>query len=251
MLQASGLSDYFEQLAQGKVANRSSIYKFGRVICLGASIRIPMWDGNANYIFPVTANTVTVTSDDIADAPAGIGARSVHIYGLDENWEEINEIITLGATSTKTFIRVYRAHVEESGTSDFPYDSTKIGNNKGTITITHNGTTSPIAVILPGLGQTLMAIFTIPVGYKALMWAAGTNNGKNNDAIGHLYSRDNTIVNAPWRCRGIRDMYRNLVNKTWRIPRVYTEKTDILFAISSTNGDTVSGTFELEMVKLT
>jgi len=35
-----------------------------------------------------------------------------------------------------------------------------------------------------------MAIFTIPAGYKGLMWAANTAIGKAKDAVGYLFTRE-------------------------------------------------------------
>jgi len=244
----NGVIDYYKEFALNEDENAFSVYKFGRVTTTSGQ-RIPMWDGNTNYIFPDTADTITVTSDDPNDAPGGTGARSVRIFGLDANWEMQDEIINLGETTTNTYIRLFRMRVVESGTNDFPFVAADIANNIGTITATHNGTASPIAIIQPRQGQTLMAIYTIPEGYTALMWAADTNNGRNNDAVGFVYTKKNNGITNPWLCKGIRDMYRNSVGKAWRIPRVYEAKTDIVIAIEGNNGDTVSGTFELELIK--
>ena len=241
--------DFYEQLAVGNVERSSSVYKFGRTVLVNGK-RVPLWDGNSNYVFPTSADKVTLTSDDTDDAVGGTGARTVRIFGLDENWELVDEILDVGATSVNNYIRVFRMYVQTCGTHLFPYDNSHTGNNIGTLTCTHNGTNEPIAIILPAMGQTLMAIYTIPAGYKALLVSAHTTNGKNADAIGYFYCRNNTIQDSAWRCKGIRDMYRNEVGIKHTIPSNIGEKTDIMFAVEGSGGNTVSGTFELELIKI-
>ena len=243
-------ADYFEQLSLGNIPERFSFYKFGRMKTV-INKRVPMWDGNVNYIFPTTADTITITSSvPASDNPTGVGAQSVKIFGLDENFDLIDEIIALGATGLKKFIRVFRMQVYESGTTSFPYDALNIGNNVGILTATHGGTEEAVAIILPEIGQTLMAMFTVPKGYTVLLWDAETGIGKGQEATGLLMTRDNTRTKAPWLTKGIRDMFENTVGNDFKAPVAYTEKTDIVFAILGTvNNNNVSGALQMELVK--
>jgi len=145
-----GDNDYFEQLALGEFPERSFVYKFGRVLTV-AGKRKPAWDGPGTYTFPETADKITITSDDEADVADGNGAREVRIYGLNENWEQITEVVPIGGTTQNYYIRVHRLWVEKSGLTQFPYNGTEVGNNVGTITATHP-TAGAVAIILPGNG---------------------------------------------------------------------------------------------------
>lgn len=245
--------DFFEQISLGNVSDTYSVYKFGRGKTISGK-NVPIWDGNSNYIFPTTANPITLESDNVNDTLLGTGARVIRVYGLDANWNEIVEDIELNGTTPVTsvndFLRVYRMYVLEVGTQEFPYDSTFIGNNIGEIKAIHTGTTSPIAYILEQMGQTLMAIFTIPKGYKALMWEAHTSEDRGANITGMLFMRTNGDTPV-WRVKGIRDIYRNNVGVSHKITSAIPEKTDILFAMNgSASGDYVSATFELELIKI-
>ena len=246
--------NYFEEIALGNVTNTNCVYKFGRGKTISGK-NVPLWDGNSNYVFPTSGEIVTLKSDETDDTILGDGARKIRIYGLDENWELQEEIVELNGTtlvnSVGKYIRLFRMYVYECGLQLFPYDDSTIGTNVGTITATHTGTTEPIAMILPLNGQTFMAIYTIPAGYKSLMWSAHTSEDRGANVVGKLFTKDNVQDHSAWRVKGVRDMYRNDVGINFTIPKVYSEKTDILFAINgSASGDYVSGTFELELIKL-
>lgn len=242
-----GGTGYYAQVSLGQVPGTSRVYKFGAVVTTTGK-RTPATDLNTNYVFPTTANTLTVTSDNAADVNQGAGAWSVTIEGLNLAREEISETVLIGATTLQEFYRVNRAFVWETGTGVFPYDITQVGNNVGTITITHNGTAAPIAAIQPMNGQTLMAIFSVPKGKRALVWAADATNGKQNQAAtAWLYLKDDTRANAPWLMKGTRNMYRNTVQKTWRMPSVMPAGHDLVFAVEGQTGDPVSATFEMEL----
>lgn len=244
----SGL-DFFEQIAMNTVWGKSMVYKFGRTETQ-ANKRAPVWDGNDNYIFPEVAATITLTSTDVGDVIDGPGAWYVHIFGLDENWESAVDTVEIGDTSTIKFIRVFRMIVLACGTSEFPYNGTQIGNNIGDLIATHNDTGLPVAVIQAGNGQTLMALFTVPKGYVALMWSAKAEIGAGKEATGMLYTKNNAFANTAWRVRGIRDMYQNSVGNVFKIPTVYGPMTDILLAVfSAFSGHNVTATFQLELIK--
>jgi hypothetical protein len=245
----TNLNDFDYDVSLGKIDGVSHVYKFGRGATV-ANKNVPIWDGSVNYIFPTTAGTVTPTSSDPLDANGSTGAWSVIVQGLDENWNPVSESILIGQTSTNTYIRVFRVSVDKCGTELFPYDATSVGNNIGTITITHQSTALPVAIILPSVGQTLMSIYTIPAGYHGLVTSAKTSTGKGKDVIGNLMMKDNLSTNSPWLTKGIRDIYQNTVGNIIKPPTYVDEKTDIVLSIKGAlSGDYVSGTFQITLFK--
>ena len=78
----------------------------------------------------------------------------ITVQGLDANYNEQSVEVTLAgagtATTTETFIRVFRAFVSGSTAP------------AGTISITNGGTTY---AYINGDNQTLMALWTVPAGY--------------------------------------------------------------------------------------
>lgn len=137
--------------------------KFGRIADIDAvDTNEEIWDGQSAYSWPAAAATMTLSCVNGADVVDGTGARTVRIYGLDASYDEVSFDLspTLAGTEIPTdLIRVYRAYVLTAGTG---------GTNAGDIwigtgTITSGVPANKYAGILAGNGQTLMAIYTMPV----------------------------------------------------------------------------------------
>jgi len=152
--------------------------KFGRTPDMDAAdSNEDIWDGTGAYTFPAAAAAMKISSsstDDDGD-PVGTGALTVRVVGLDANWLEIEQDVTLngqtGVSIPTSLIRVYRAYVLTAGTGNSNAGDIWIGTG----TITAGVPAVKYAGILTGLGQTLMAIYTIANGLsgaKILRWYA-------------------------------------------------------------------------------
>ena len=139
-------------VSRGKVRGAYHIIKFGENLDVDGSMET-IWDGGGLYTYLTNAATVTVTSTDNDDAASGTGARTVTVEGLDANYNQVSETLTVGGSAGSVeFFRVFRAFVATSGSS---------GTNEGTISITQDATTlaqirtvgSPTST---GLGQMMM-----------------------------------------------------------------------------------------------
>lgn len=235
------VDDPYQMTALGGLEQFESIYKFGRNGSVGATEELIA--GGGVYGMPLTADTVSVISNNAADNPAGAGARTVHVFGLDIDYNEIDEIVALGATSTQEFLRVFRAFVETSGNLN-PTG----GANQGTITISQ--TTGPDMVIIsPNDGQTLVACYTVPANATALLWSADTTVGEGKTSVNRLKIKE-FDSDKPFQTKGIRDNFQNSVGIRYKIPRTIQAKSDIVFtAISTAAGTAVSGTFLIQLFK--
>lgn len=87
-------------------------------------IGMPAGSSQDQVFFPISASQIQVASTNINDTSAGTGCRTCYIGGLDANWDEINETITLNGQTpvltTKSFIRInimYSITVGSSGTN--------------------------------------------------------------------------------------------------------------------------------------
>lgn len=146
-----GTTEPFElQVSRNQVGWHYPLFKYGYNPLI-INVNETIWDGGGIYSYPASALAMTVTS-------AG-GATDedvkVTVIGLDTDWKEVQQEVTLDgsgvATTTQTFRRVFRAYV--SG------DQSPTGN----ITIANGGTT--YAQITNGENQTLMAVYTVPAGH--------------------------------------------------------------------------------------
>lgn len=161
------------EIAKGDVPGHSLVNKFGRTTNADDDDPTDIWD-RANvthnqpaWLAPTAARVHALVSTSASDdgAPAGVGARTVKIYGLAD-WDtvESSEIITLNGTTpvntVGSYVIIHRIKVMISGGS---------GPNVGTITATAATDGTVTAQIEPGQGQTQMAIYGVPSTQVAYM----------------------------------------------------------------------------------
>ena len=241
-----GNPNYFEELALGKVPNKSRIYKFGRNDNVGAT-PVLIAEGGVHGL-PSTALVIEAISDNVNDIDAGTGARTLKVFVLDENFDEQEIDLVMNGTSASLpssikAIRVNRAWVQTAGSTD-----PKTGGNLGTITIRQVGGDDMVK-ITPNKAQTLTANYTVPRGYHAIMWSADATVGEGKDVEASLKTREYN-TDQPFRTKGIRDGFEGTVWQRFVIPSPVTEKSDICFvAKSSGAGTPCSATFMLELIK--
>lgn len=145
-----GTTEPFElQVSRGQVYRHNTLFKYGYNSNI-INVEETIWDAGGIYSYPASALSMTVTSASGA-TDAGV---EVTVTGLDGNWEEVTQVVTLNASGTATLPtalrRAYRAYVS-GGTSP-----------AGNIVVANGGTT--YAQITAGENQTLMAVYTVPAG---------------------------------------------------------------------------------------
>jgi len=232
------------QLADGDIDGVSHIEKFGTNLDVDSD-KETIWDGGGIYTYIETAETLTVTSDSIEDAPAGSGARIVEIQGMNQAGEVVVETVDVGTTTIGAFKRVFRVKILTAGSS---------GVNEGTISITSDDTSTVLAIIgidgtgsnAAGRGQTFMAQYTIPAGKTGYItqWTVGAGK-QNTDAIAMLMTRDpDAPGDGSWNARDIITVSATTYAKNYNIPIVVNECDDIeVRAYSTTNNSLVSSSF--------
>ena len=242
-----GIGDYFQRVSQNLFHNVDHIYKFGRGNI--STTEEVIWDEGGEYTFLTSADTLEILSDNINDTSSGSGARSVEIFGLDADYNALNEIVLLnGTTAVNTvnqYIRVYRARVKEVGNSNIVG-----GANQGDITI--RSSTTPLniqAKILANNGQTLMCIYTIPNGYAGLLWQASFSSSGNQNVVARLKTRDGSEADLAFTINAVRDV-QTAFRQEYKIPVLLPEKTDVVFTAEggAANID-VSASFLIQLIK--
>lgn len=176
-LGAKYLEDDFLNIARGNVRGVDSIHKFGAVPQLSINTTGTIWDVNDTlYPWSAFATPGVLTIPAVA---AGDNGDKVKVFGLDDNYNLINEEFTLSSsgtvTGTKTFARVYRAYY---------YDDT---TNAGIINIQRGGTT--VARITAGKAQTLMSVYTVPAGYTGYLMQGVASIKYGGDATIDMFVR--------------------------------------------------------------
>ena len=203
-----------------------------------------VWEGpTALYPYATAAETLSVVSSSANDTAAGTGIRTLFISGLDANFEEISETVTMnGVTPVNTvnqYMRVNRAYGATCGTGY---------TNAGNITVTGAG--AVVRLYIPaGDGQTLMTLWTVPAGTKAFITQVSASTNSNKGARMSVFTRTNDGgILYPWRIRYRSYLFSGDNVVRFNIPLEIPEKTDIEIRVATPGGagDTSMGaTFEL------
>lgn len=229
------------------------VHKFGSNPGID-SLSVPedVWDGSDVYPgFIPAAATCEILSSDPADdgSPAGAGARTVEVQGLDLNFEFKTVTITMngvGTVALGSFLRIFRAIVRTSGNPT--------NTNVGTITIRTVGTAITMAIIQIGRGQTLMAIYTVPANYQTswlTQYSASLQAG-NAQARSAELSLETRPFGGSWNTKEFIELhsYGGLAVHPYPLPVEIESRTDIrwrVLAVSS-NATLVNATFDLLLV---
>lgn len=196
-----------------------------------------VWNATTIWVPPSTATTMTVVSSSTSDTATGTGARTVSIAGLDSNYAEISETVTLNGTTavttTKSYIRIQRMTVATAGSTE---------SNVGTITISN---ANPQGTIQPNAGQSSFSMYTVPAGKVAYLHALHLSSSKSTDGKFTLRTR----LNGVSRIRHSALLTGESYDVEFTYPTVLPEKTDIeLRATANTGNGIVAGAYDLLII---
>jgi len=240
--------DWSIDLSAGNLDGVGYIEKFGRNATMSANIET-IWDGSDLYEYLGTASSVYVTSSDGDDNPTGNGARTVTVEGLDATYNEISEEVNVDdGASTAEFLRVFRVTTKTTGST---------GQAEGVISV--RSATGGGGVLLAqiqkvgtgggsSLGQTFMALYTVPAGKTAYItqWIVGAG-AQNADTTALLTSRQ--FGDGGFNAKDIIISAGQQFAKDYKIPLQFLEKTDIeVRGFTSSAGNDCSSTFNIILI---
>ena len=164
--------DIHLQMSRGHITGHEVIHKFGSNPAVGTSYT-PVAVGGIWRTPQVSgATTLRIKAGGHAnDTAAGSGARTIVLEGLDATGALVTDTLTTAgasasAASTKSFLRLFRAYVETSGT----YATQSAGSHAGAITIENSGGGTDWLIISATnitRGQSQVSVYTGPLGYTA------------------------------------------------------------------------------------
>jgi len=238
-------------ISAGEVDGYSAIHKFGRNPNVGnVPETIWMYGGIYQYLDVGSDSTVYAYSASSDDGPGNDGARTVTVQGLDNDFNLIEETITVnGAASTASFLRVYRAFVATAGVlaaNDGDVLISTAASGGGTVLadigVIGSGTTT-------GLGQTQLALYTIPAGKTGYLttWNIGVTP-MNNSVTVTLLARELDASGAPFRSKDIVDTVGGYITQNYSIPIRFPEKTDIEVRGTGDTSSVISSSFDIILV---
>ena len=245
-----GTTEPFElQVARGQISFHEFVHKFGFYDSVTTSLTT-IWSQGGVYSYLSAASTLYISSSSTDDAAAGTGARTVTVSGLDNNFDEKVETVTLNGQSGVelnggTWMRVNRIVVNTAGSG---------GANAGILYVGTEATpssgvpTNKYATVAAGDNQTLMMIYTIPRGYTGYVTqkdvSASSSAGKF--AILSLVARPfGGVFNVKDRVLSSQG-YSSIV---YPYPLKFTEKTDLeIRAKADSAGGSVTVSAALDII---
>ena len=205
------ISDIFFNIGRELVRGTKTINIFGYNSNVGTNF-IPLWENNTAYTFPNQALNMTANSTSASDTNV-----TLKIEGLDENYDEIEDFVTLNGTTQVPI-----------GTPFFRINNviTIEGNAVGNTTISSAGTI--YAKIRAGEGKNQASIFTVPRGHNFLLnridaFSATAQPNK------YVIFRNRTILPNGTNIRIAQSTFTGQMNIQRRVPQKYDEKQDIIF----------------------
>ena len=204
-------------IAKGEVNGYSVRNLFGYNSAIGTTY-MPAWENATAYTYPTSALTMTVTSN-VAD-----NGVIILIAGLDANYNQISEFVTLAgtATTTKQYFRINDV-------------VTVSGNALNNITISNGGIT--YAKVRGGDGKNQASIYTVPAGYSFYLFridAFCATAAQNNRQV---YFRNFVSLANGVKLRVAETSFLEIMNIQRQLPFRYDEKTDIQFQLRGSAGE--------------
>lgn len=223
-------------IARGKVRGASVVHKFGATPEISTSTTATIWD-IADTLYPWSAfATPGVLNVDCVSA-SDVG-HTVTISGLDGDFNLVSETITLAVqnnnTGTQVFSRVFRVFFDGTDT------------NIGNINIQLGSTT--VARIQAGKAQTLMAVYTVPAGYKGYIFKGDATVQAGADMTLGMYVRYGGT--GAFRIGHQAEVSPNGYQYDFPIPLELPEKSDIdVRAYANTNNIRATAIFDIVLIK--
>lgn len=230
---------YGMQVHQGFINDHRPFFKFGYNPDISTTEET-IWEGGGIYNYPASATIMKVSSANAADT------STVVIYGLDANYNEISESVTItgqtAVNTTQSFLRVYRAQVIANAPIGIIYIGTGV--------VTAGVPANIYAKITAGENQTLMAVYTVPAGHTAYLFmgtvSCGTSTTNKYTTV-RLKIREYGQV---FCTKAITTIQNSFNQYDFGIPLAIPEKSDMeARGITSSGTDSISATFSMVLVK--
>lgn len=224
---AASIGAYKDWLSENKFAANPSV---------GTSLQ-DVWNNGGTEVYLTSAEQMNIASSDGADKgtpTAGTGARTLRIFGLDANYDQIDEVVTLDGTNNvltaNSYLRVHRMIVTSAGSG---------GQNAGNITATAASAGSIHANIAIGDNQTLKSQYTVPNGYYMLANEFFASCAKNDQAEFRVEVRP---LNEVFQVKFIFQLFQQAKEFMFTPSRLIAPKTDVRVRAKNIGGTTISVT---------
>jgi hypothetical protein len=217
------------QVARGQIMGHSTVNIYGYQSSVTTS-SIPIWENASAYTYPGSAATMHLVST--VNTGDDKGGSTITINGLDANYSQISETLTLNGTTnvttTKSYLRINSMVVAT-------------GNPTGVITLKDLTDTTTYAQIAANFGRTQMAIYTVPAGYTFFLSRVDAYSSATGSSADYIQYRNRVALVNGTVSYTQQAPFVNWYHAQRVMPRPFAEKSDIqLQAKTSANTYVVS-----------
>ena len=212
-----------DEIARGKFSGRVHFTKFGHNTTCGTGYET-VWHGSSLYTYLTGAEQLKISSvgasADDDTAASGIGARTLHIHGLNSSYNTATETIDLNGsvvvTTVASYIRVCCAEVTSAGST---------GYNLGAIHVRNNADDTDLAICIIQEAASHACIYTIPSGKTGYItsWRISESSNKGADISVWIRNYNEQV----WRYKKGIYTLDNIFETNYSIPIAISEKSDI------------------------
>ena len=241
--QAVRPTDFHTEVALGRRQGATTWNKFGYNdnidTATDPSIVAEFGGGVAGFNYLTAGETMTIVSASTADDVGSTGATQTIVWGVDENWDEQIEVVSMDGTTpvvtTSQWIGINRISVYTAGSGK---------KNAGKITATATSSGYTLATMPAGEGTTQQMLFYVPVSHQYLAswlyWNVGKVGGASPQVTikGLVYS---DIAGAEY------EIYRDTIDSADNqhmevsppVPFVVGEKSILWFTAETDTSNTL------------
>jgi hypothetical protein len=216
------------QVMMGKVDGFSLSRRFA-VSDQITSTRGDVWSLPGSKVLPAAAGVVSITSTSLLDTGGGTGARTVDLVGVDADYKQITETVTLKGllpvVTTQKFLRLLRFQAGEVGVS---------ASNAGLITAVIGG--YPQAQMVAGESFAFMSHFTVPLGRTMYVKTIFASVGKNVECRLSVWLRQ---YGRALRVSTQIDVYQNVEMIPLEYSLILPERSEIMLKAQNLGNGTV------------
>jgi hypothetical protein len=226
-----------EMAMAGMIDGGKFVHVYGRAPAVVAAT-VSVWPiGTAAvYANPASASVLTIVSASANDAAAGTGARTILVKGLDANYLEIEETVTLNGTTavttTASFLRIHSMSALTAGSG---------GLASGNITATISSTT--YAIISTGYTYSYNCNYTVPAGKTAYVIGGSITSSAATILTANFLAtpQGKAILNMHTM-----SVYQQPYQHEFYVPLPIPEKTDIdVRALGTATSTVVNITYDM------
>lgn len=176
-------TDFFYEVAKGKVVGHKAIIVSGHNDDIDSADEEDLWEGGGHLTLLSGAQTMNIKSSNVADDDGVSGANTVLIQGLDNDYNEISETITMNGTTdvltTNAYRRVRSLTVRTVG-EDLGGDHEDLSgkSNVGNITATSSVSAKLQCQIDIDNGVSNNIHYTVPAGNTSYILKVDLNSQK-------------------------------------------------------------------------